>query len=72
MPLTLAPLNVVLRVIKIIADGKLKKHLESLGITVDANLKVLSCVNGNPVIEVKTGRLALDSNIASKIWITIA
>lgn len=71
MPLTIAPINVVLRVIKILADGKLKKHLESLGITVDTDLKVHSCVNGNPVIEVKAGRLALDRDIASKIWITV-
>ncbi len=69
MPITLAPINAEVRVVKILADDKLKKHLESLGILVNSRLKVISSVNGGVVIIVKEGRLALDSKVASKILV---
>ena len=69
MPLIIAPLNVVLKVIKILLDKKTKKHLESLGITIDSEIKILDCSGGSVIIAVKDGRLALDSNIATKILV---
>ena len=42
MPLIIAPLNKPLRVVKILADEKTKKHLESLGITINSELEVIS------------------------------
>ena len=65
----LAPLNEEVRVIKILADEKTKKHLESLGILVNSKLIVLSSVNGGVVVAIKNGRLALDHEIASKILV---
>ncbi len=38
MLLTIAPLNALLRVIKVLTDEK-KKHLSSLGITVDSTFE---------------------------------
>ena len=67
MPLTIAPLNTLLRVIKVLKDEKTKKHLSSLGITVDSTLKILSESSGNPILEIKDGRIAIDRNIALKI-----
>ena len=67
MPLTIAPLNTLLRVIKVLTDEKTKKHLGSLGITVDSTLKILSESSGNPILEIKDGRIAIDRNIALKI-----
>ena len=69
MPLIIAPLNVILKVIKILRDDKTKKHLESLGITIDSEIKILECSGGSVIIAVKDGRLALDSNIATKILV---
>lgn len=69
MPLVIAPLDVELRVVKILVDEKLKKHLESLGISINSTLKVISCSGGNCIIQVKDGRLALDRTIASKILV---
>lgn len=69
MPLIIAPLNVVLKVIKILLDDKTKKHLESLGITIDSEIKILECSGGSVIIAIKDGRLALDSNIATKILV---
>jgi ferrous iron transport protein A len=69
MPIMLAPLNEEVRVVKILADEKTKKHLESLGILVNAKLTVISSVNGGVIVIIKNGRLALDHEIASKILV---
>ena len=61
MPIALAPLNQMLRVVKILADEKTKKHLESLGITIDSMITVLSHSGASTIVLVKDGRLALDS-----------
>ncbi len=66
MPLIIAPLNRPLRVIKILADEKTKKHLESLGITINSYLEVVQN-SSSVVIKIKEGRLALDSSLATKI-----
>ena len=69
MPIVLAPLNVPLKVVKIAANDKLKKHLESLGITVDGELTVLSSSGGSTVCKIKDGRIALDSELSTKIFV---
>ena len=46
MPLIIAPLNVVLTIVKILLDDKTKKHLESLGITIDSKITLLDNVGG--------------------------
>lgn len=69
MPIGLAPLNVEMKVVRVLTDDKTKKHLESLGILVNSFVTVISSVNGGVVIAVKEGRLALDFSIASKILV---
>ena len=69
MPIMLAPLNEEVRVVKVLADDKTKKHLESLGILVNAKLTVISSVNGGVIVIIKNGRLALDHEVASKILV---
>ncbi len=69
MPLVIAPINVELTVLKVLCDEKTKKHLESLGITIDAKLTVLESTGGNVILLIKDGRLALDKNIATKILV---
>ena len=69
MPIGLAPLNVAMRVVRILVDDKTKKHLESLGILVNSSITVISSVNGGVVVAIKDGRLALDRTIASKILV---
>lgn len=67
MPLIIAPANQDLRVVKILADDKTKKHLESLGITINSNLIVLNQTAGSVILKIKEGRLALDRSVATKI-----
>ncbi len=69
MPLIVAPLNQELKVLKILTDEKIKKYLESLGITVNSKITILSISGGNVICIVKEGRLALDRNIATKIFV---
>ena len=69
MPIALAPINQELKVVRVLADDKTKKHLESLGILVNSSLIVVSSANGGVVVAVKEGRLALDRSIASKILV---
>lgn len=69
MPIVIAPLHQVVRVVKILTDDKLKKHLESLGITIDSEIEVLSSEKGNVICKIKDGRLALDRGVATKILV---
>ena len=69
MPIVLAPINQNLKVVRIAADEKVKKHLESLGVTINGELTVLSSSGGTVVIKIKDGRIALDSNLSTKIFV---
>lgn len=69
MPIFIAPLNVELTITRILVDETTKKHLENLGITVNSKIQVLSSENGSLIVLVKEGRLALDKNIAMKIFV---
>ncbi len=69
MPIVLAPTNTQLRIVRIAADEKLKKHLESLGITINGEITVLSSSGGSVVCRIKDGRVALDSNLSTKIFV---
>ena len=69
MPIILAPVNKELRIVRIVADEKLKKHLESLGINVNGSVMVLSSSGGSVVLKIKDGRVALDRNLSTKIFV---
>lgn len=69
MPIRLAPLNTQLRIVRITADDKIKKHLESLGITINGEVTVLSASGGTVVIKIKDGRIALDTELSTKIFV---
>ncbi len=71
MPLTIAPTNIKLKIVKILAEEKTKKHLESLGITIDSDIIVVLRSRGNSICIVKDGRLALDNQITGKILVII-
>ena len=69
MPIVVAPIGKEMRVVKILADEKTKKHLNNLGITVDSTIVVLSSSGGTVICQVMEGRLALDRNISTKILV---
>ena len=69
MPLILAPVGQEMKIVKIAADEKTKKHLANLGLLADAKITVLSSQGGSTVCMVKNGRLALDRSVASRIYV---
>lgn len=69
MPIVIAPQNRTLKIVRIAVDEKTKKHLENLGICVNGELTVLSASGGSVVCQVKDGRVALDRNISTKIFV---
>ena len=72
MPIILAPTNRELKILRILTDEKTKKHLESLGITQNGIITVLSSSGGAVVCKLKEGRIALDRNISTKILVAEA
>lgn len=68
MPIVFAPTGRELKIVKIATDEKTRKHLESLGITINAIISVLSTSGGSVICLVKSGRLALDKTLATKIF----
>jgi ferrous iron transport protein A len=69
MPIVVAPIGKDLRIVKILADEKTKKHLNNLGLTVDSTVQVLSNSGGTVICLVKDGRLALDRTLSTKILV---
>lgn len=69
MPIVIAPINRELKIVRIAADDKLKKHLESLGITINGVITVLSASGGSVVCKIKDGRIALDRDLSTKIFV---
>ena len=69
MLLIYAPINQEFKIIKILSNEKLKKHLEDLGILPNGTITLLSTDGGNAICLVKNVRLALDKVTASKILV---
>jgi len=69
MPIAVAPIGKPMKVVKILADERTKKHLNSLGVTVDAIVTVLSSQGGTVICQVLDGRLAMDRNVSTKILV---
>ena len=69
MPIILAPMNKDLKIVRLAVDDKTKKHLESLGINAGGVIRVLSSSGGSVVVMVKEGRIALDGNLSTKIFV---
>ena len=70
MPIVLAPLNTKLKIIRIVASDEIKKHLENLGILLNGELTVLSNSGGSVICYIKDGRIALDKELSTKLFVT--
>ncbi len=69
MPLNLAQQGKEVKVLKVFADDKTKRHLENLGILSGAEIVPLSESNGNIIIKVHDSRLAINAQLAMKIFV---
>ena len=53
LPLSIAPINVVLKIKRIVVQGKQKNFLESLGFGMDMTITVIENINGNLIVILK-------------------
>lgn len=71
MPILVAPEQTPLKVARLSMDEKSKKRLASLGLVVDSDLSVISSGKEGIVLLLKGTRLALDRDIASRIFVRV-
>ena len=69
MPLILASEGDENIIRKIGGSPEVKKHLENLGFVVCGNVKVVTTVNGNLIVNVKEARVAISKEMAQRIMI---
>ncbi len=69
IPLIYGKENSFLIVKKIVLDKKTKRHLENLGILVGSQINLITSYNGDVILKVKDGRLAISKNLATKIFV---
>lgn len=69
MPLAMAPVGEELKITKVITDEKTKRHLENLGILVGGSIELISSSQGDLIVKVKDGRLALNRQVATRIFV---
>ena len=69
IPLVIAAENTPLEILKVSADDKTKRHLENLGLLHGATITLISKNTGDVILKVKDGRLAINSDLATKIYV---
>ena len=69
MPLVLASEGEENIIKKIGGSAEVKKHIENLGFVVGGNVKVVTTVNGNLIVNVKEVRVAISKEMAQRIMI---
>ncbi|MGN0149137.1 MAG: ferrous iron transport protein A [Clostridia bacterium] len=69
MPLALANAGEASIIKKIGGKPEVKKHLENLGFVVGGNVRVISTLSGNVIVNVKEARVAISEEMARKIMV---
>ncbi|MCR5484943.1 MAG: ferrous iron transport protein A [Clostridiales bacterium] len=69
IPLALANVGEDLIIRRIGGNAETKKHLEDMGFVVGGNVKVLSSVVGDLIVNVKESRVAISREMAGKIMV---
>lgn len=69
MPLTLANVGEEYIIKRIGGSQEVKKHFANLGFIAGGNVKVVSAIAGNMIVNVKEARVAISKEMAQKIMI---
>lgn len=69
MPLTYADMGSDLTILKVGGKPEIRAHLENLGFVAGSNVKVVSSMGGNLIVNVKETRVAISKEMASKIMV---
>lgn len=67
MPVTMADIGQSIRVARITGRDEIKVHLRDLGFVENAEIMVVAKNGGNVILQVGSGRVALDGKLASRI-----
>ncbi len=67
MPLTTAKPGETVTIRRITGRDQVRQHLTELGFVVDSDVTVVQEIAGNLILQVKNGRIALDSQMANRI-----
>lgn len=71
LPLAMLGEDEVARVSKVKGGAELRKHLSDLGLVENAEVKVISRVDGDVIVTVKGARLALNRSMASHVMVAL-
>lgn len=69
IPLIYADIGNDLIIKKIGGKPEVRTHLENLGFVVGGNIKVISSMAGNLIVNVKESRVAISKEMAAKIMV---
>ena len=69
MNLSIAPIGVPMKIVKIKIDGDQKKQLANMGFVVDANVTVVAENAGNIIINIKDSRVGIGPDLAREIMV---
>lgn len=69
MPLCFADVGTDNTIKKIGGSPEVKKHLENLGFVVGGNVKIITTLSGNIIVNVKEARVAISEEMARKIMV---
>lgn len=67
MPLTFAEAGVPLTVTRVGGSSKVRSHLENLGITLGAEISVVSHTASGLILNIRESRVAISMEMAAKI-----
>ena len=69
IPLTVAPAGEEHIIKRIGGNEEVRHHLESLGFTAGAAVKVISTLSASVIVNVKDSRVAIGKDMAAKIMV---
>ncbi len=69
MPLTLADVGKAYTIVRITGKDEVRTHLRNLGFVENGIVSIVSSINGNLIVEVKDGRMAMNESLARRIMV---
>ena len=69
MPLTMAVPGEPVTICRITGRDEVRQHLAELGFVVDSTVTIVNEMEGNLILQVRSGRVALDKTMANRIMV---
>lgn len=69
MPLTTAPIGKKLKVVRNLAETRVKRHLENLGLLAGSIVTLIADNSGNLIVKIRDSRIAINKDLADQIFV---